>query len=179
MSIFFDVLSAINNPNQEASIDKLGEVTGSINEIASSSGLAPDAMQGILSSMGGALRSNLKDQATEGNNPLEGIMDQLTGGGGGNPLTGGMQSMVLNQLQGPLINAIGQKTGLDSSLLQGVVPKLLPAVMGLLNMGKTTPGAPGGGGNPLLKAFLDSDGDGDTDLGDVLKFSNRFLNPNN
>jgi hypothetical protein len=29
----------------------------------------------------------------------------------------------------------------------------------------------------MLKAFLDSDQDGDMDLGDMLKMANRFLQP--
>jgi len=42
-------------------------------------------------------------------------------------------------------------------------------------MGASTSGV--GGSNSLLNTFLDSDRDGDTDLGDVFKFANRFLNP--
>ncbi|HEY9736123.1 MAG TPA: hypothetical protein V6D06_07565, partial [Trichocoleus sp.] len=34
-----------------------------------------------------------------------------------------------------------------------------------------------GSGNSLLNAFLDSDRNGRTELGDVVKFAGRFLNP--
>lgn len=183
MGMFFDVLSAINNPNQEASIDKLSEVTGSLNEITSNTDLDPSAMEGVLSSLGGVLSSHLKDESQKDGNFLDGIMDKFTGGddnpltGGGNPLTGGIQSMISNQMEDQIIRAVAAKTGLNTSMLQGVVPRLLPAVMGLLRMGKTTPGAVGESGNPLLKSFLD--GDGGADLGNVFKFANRFLNPGN
>jgi hypothetical protein len=83
--------------------------------------------------------------------------------------------MLTGPLQSQIVGGLASKTGLDSNMLQGIVPKLLPVVMGLLNMGKPTGSM--GGGNPLLKAFLDGNGDGNTDLGDVFKFANRFTNP--
>jgi hypothetical protein len=57
----------------------------------------------------------------------------------------------------------------NASAIQSMLPALLPAIMGLLNMGagKT------GGTNSLLSAFMG----GGNDLGDVFKFANRFLNP--
>lgn len=174
MGLFFEVLSAINNPNQEASIDQLSQVTGNLNELASSTSLDPSAMQGVMSSLGGFLRPALKEQVTGGNNPLENIVGQFTGGGNMG-LPSGVESLIPGNMQTQIISGMAQKTGLDSSMLQGMLPKLIPSVMGLLSMGKTTGGI--GGGNPLLSAFLDSDRDGDTDLGDVFKFANRFLNP--
>lgn len=47
--------------------------------------------------------------------------------------------------------------------------------MGLLSIG-AKPGM-AGGGNALLNAFLNSGGSGTTDLGTVMKFAGRFLNP--
>lgn len=176
MGLFFDVLSSINNPNQGGSIAQLSQITGTVNELTTNNGLNPSAMQGIMSSLGPLLRPVLKEQATGGNNSLENVMNQFTGGGATGGLGGGLESIFAGPIQSQITNTIAQKTGLDSSMLQGIVPKLLPVVMGLLNMGKTT-GGTGGGGNPLLTAFLDSDKDGDVDLGDVFKFANRFLNP--
>lgn len=173
MGLFFDVLSSINNPNQGGSVEQLGQITNSINELATSNGLDASKMQGMMSSLGPMLRPMLQEQMTGGNNPLEGMMGQLPGGG--NFDLGGLQSMIPEQLQSQMIGTLAQKTGSDSSVVQSMLPKLLPAVMGLLNMGKTTGGM--GGGNPLLKAFLDSDRDGDTDLGDVFRLANRFINP--
>ncbi|ELR96234.1 DUF937 domain-containing protein [Gloeocapsa sp. PCC 73106] len=173
MGLFFDVLSAINNPNQAASIDQLSQVTNSVNDVASTNGLDPSNMQGVMSSLSGFLRPALQQKMAGGSNPLESMMGQFTGGGGAG--LSDLTSLLPGNLQTEMISGMAQKTGLDSSMLQGMLPKLLPAVMGLLNMGKTTGGM--GGGNPLLKAFLDSDRDGDVDLGDVFKFSNRFLNP--
>jgi hypothetical protein len=84
-----------------------------------------------------------------------------------------MQSLLPPQLQQQLIQAVSQKTGLDARMLQGLLPSLIPAVMGLLNMGSSQPGT--GGNNALLNAFLK--GGSSADLGEVFKFANRFLNP--
>jgi hypothetical protein len=71
---------------------------------------------------------------------------------------------------------VAQQTGINSSTVQGALPTVTSAALSLLQMGSPQTGA-WGTTNPLLNSFLDQDGDGDTDLGDVIKFANRFLNP--
>ena len=66
MGLFFDVLSAINNPNQNANVDQLSSVAGSVQQLASQHGVEPSAMQGIVSGLGGALRPALQQQAAGG-----------------------------------------------------------------------------------------------------------------
>jgi hypothetical protein len=173
MSLFFDVLSSINNPNQGGSVQQLGQLTNTVNDLSKTNGLNPSAMQGIMSSLGPVLRPALQEQMKGDSNVLENMMGQVTGGGDVGLGAGGLGSMLTGPLQSQVVSGIAAKTGLDSNMLQGIVPKLLPVVMGLLSMGKPT----GGGSNPLVKAFLDADRDGDTDLGDVFKFANRFMNP--
>jgi hypothetical protein len=74
--------------------------------------------------------------------------------------------------------AVSQKTGISVSVIQSALSAVIPAVLSLLNLGTGKPGS-GLSDNPLLSAFLDGDRDGDTDLGDVLKFAIRFINPAN
>lgn len=185
MGLFFDVLSAVNNPNQNASIDQLSSVAGTVQQLASQHGVEPSAMQGILSGLGGAMRPALQQQAAGGG--LGNLMgqlasSQLAGGGLGNMggmgnmgSMGGLAAMITPQL----IQGLSQKTGVNSGALQSMLPALIPVVMQFLNMGagKTGGSAAGLADNPLLKSFLDGDRDGDVDLGDVFKFTGRFLNP--
>ncbi|MBW4464297.1 MAG: DUF937 domain-containing protein [Pegethrix bostrychoides GSE-TBD4-15B] len=178
MGLFFDVLSAVNNPNQNASVDQLSSVAGTVQQLASQHGVEPSAMQGILSGLGGAMRPALQQQATGGGlGDLMGQLasSQLTGGGGGLGNMGGLAAMITPQL----IQGLSQKTGVNSGALQSMLPALIPVVMQFLNMGasKTGGSAAGLADNPLLKSFLDGDRDGDVDLGDVFKFTGRFLNP--
>jgi hypothetical protein len=59
-----------------------------------------------------------------------------------------------------------------------LVPALIPVVLRMLNMGKAQTSVGQIASNPLLTSFLgDANQDGSTDLGDVMKFAGRFLNP--
>ncbi|HSM81319.1 MAG TPA: DUF937 domain-containing protein [Nodosilinea sp.] len=173
MSLFFDVLSSINNPNQQGSIDQLSSVMGSVQQLAGSQGMNNDQMGAILNALGGALQPALKQQAaTMGSGQLEGMLGKLAGAGGAAALT----SAIPPQMQQQLIQAIAQKSGMNAGLIQTMLPKLLPVALGLLGMGAAKPGVVGGG-NPMLGAFLDSSAPGTTDLGTVVTFASRFLNP--
>jgi hypothetical protein len=173
MSLFFDVLSSINNPNQQGSIEQLSSVMGSVQQLAGSQGMNNDQMGSILNALGGALQPALKQQAgTIGASQLEGMIGKLTGAGGAAALA----SAIPPQMQEQIIQAIAQKSDMNAGMVQTMLPKLLPVVMGLLGMGATKPGV-AGGGNALLSAFLNSGTPGTTDLGTVMQFAGRFLNP--
>ncbi len=176
MGLFYEVLSAINNPNQQASIDQLSSLSGSVQQLTNQYGIDNNTMQTVLSSLGGILGPALRQRA--GGQSLEGMLGQLAGsslaGSGGNFNPASLASLIPPQLQEQIIQTVAQKTGLSAGMLQGLIPALLPIVMNFLNMGRSTSGVQGS--NPLLNAFLDSDRDGNTDLGDVMKFANRFLN---
>lgn len=173
MSLFFDVLSSINNPNQQGSIDQLSSVMTSVQQLAGSQGMNTDQMGSILNALGAALQPTLKEQAaTMGTGQLEGMLGKLSGAGGAAALAAAMPP----QMQQQLIEAVAQRSGLNTGMIQAMLPKLLPVVIGLLGMGAAKPGAVSGG-NPLLKTFLDSGTPNSTDLGTVVKFAERFLNP--
>jgi hypothetical protein len=172
MSLFFDVLSAINNPNQQASISHLETMTSAVQKVAGDHGIPSSQMPTILSAVGSAVLPALQQKAGGGGNPLENLMGGALGGMLGNSA---LQSLLPAQAQTQLAEGIAQKTGLNASTLQSIVPTLIPVVMGFLNMGATKPGH--SGGNPLLSAFLGGGNDGGSDLGNVLNMANRFLNP--
>lgn len=177
MGLFFDVLSSINNPNQQGSVEQLSAVTTSLQQLANSQGISPNQMGSVLTALGGALSPALKQQkGMLGGSQLEGLVGQLLGAGAGVG-TGAvaLQTLLPPQVQKQIAQAVAQKTGLNATVIQGLLPQLLPAVLGLLGMGAPQPGSTGG--NSLLTAFLDSDRSGSTDLGDVVKFAGRFLNP--
>ncbi|MBM0743881.1 DUF937 domain-containing protein [Phormidium sp. CLA17] len=184
MGLFFDVLSAVNNPNQQASIDGLSSMSSAVQQLASKNGLDAAATQSLLSAAGSALRPVLQQQAAAvgGASQLAGMISQFAGANGGmmgqassgNFSLSALQSIIPAEMQQQLINSISQKTGMNTGMVQTVLPSVLPIVMNFFNMGAPAPGSRGG--NLLLSAFLDSARDGDTDLGDVMKFAGRFLN---
>lgn len=177
MGLFFDVLSSINNPNQQGSVDDLSTILKTVQQVTEGKGIDTSTSQSILSVVGGLTRSALQQQqGTVGAPSLDGMLGQLAGGalsgsGGGTAL----QSFFPPALQQQAMQAIATKTGLSPALVQTMLPELISTVLGVLNMGAPAPGARGT--NPLLSAFLNSDNDKDVDMGDVLKFAGRFLNP--
>jgi len=170
MGLFFEVLSAINNPNQQANVDQLSGVMSAIQQLTASNGIQPSAMQSAVSALGGALQPVLKQQAATGG--LEGLVSQFAGG---NPGLGALSSLLTPQLQQQLIQSVAQKSGISSGVIQAMLPTLLPVVMGLLGMGKPTPGATAK--NNILDTFLNPGQAGGADLGNVINFAGRFLNP--
>ncbi|MFN6572445.1 DUF937 domain-containing protein [Dendronalium sp. ChiSLP03b] len=173
MGIFFDVLSAINNPNQQGSLTQLESITNSIQQVATSRGIQPSQMQNVMSALGSVLSPVLRQQSTPGGSQLQNLIDRFAGSG--TMGASGLQSLLSPQLQQQIVQTVSQRSGISPNVIQAALPTLSSAVLVLLNMGATKPGTPGG--NSILSTFLDSDRDGNTDLGEVLKFANRFLNP--
>jgi hypothetical protein len=171
MGLFFDVLSAINNPNQQGSVDQLSSIVNTINQ--ATGGVDTATTQTAMSALTGVLRSTLKQQTATGTGGLESMLSQFTGSG--NTGLGMLSSVFTPQLQQQIAQTVAQKTGLSTSIVQTMLPGLVTAALGFLKMGSSKPGSTAS--NTVLASFLDSNRDGDVDLGDAFKFANRFLNP--
>jgi hypothetical protein len=170
MSLFFDVLSSINNPNQNGSVEQLASVAQNLQKVSSQNGVSPSAMQSMLSALGPALGGALKSQGG-GAGMLQDAIGQVASG---DLNSSQWRSLVTPQMQQQLAQTVAQKVGLNSSTIQTMLPAVLPVVMSLLNMGKSRSGLPNS--NPLLNSFLGG-GAGSSDLGHVMKFASRFLQP--
>ncbi|MBF2050617.1 MAG: DUF937 domain-containing protein [Leptolyngbya sp. IPPAS B-1204] len=173
MGLFFDVLQAINNPNQQGSVSQLESITRSVQQATSNQGIDAGTTQSLISALGGFLQPALQQQQSMmGKNQLETLLGRF-GASTTTASASTVSALFPPQMQQQMIQTIAQKTGISSNILRSILPLLIPAVLGLLGMGTKTTGT--GGGNPLLSAFLNSGGN--TDLGDVFKFANRFLSP--
>ncbi|MEM9219661.1 MAG: DUF937 domain-containing protein [Cyanobacteria bacterium P01_F01_bin.150] len=166
MGLFFEVLSAINNPKQDASIQQLSQITNSVQQLAQQNEVEPDAMQSVMTNLGPMVGPLLKQQmgGNGAGNMVGNLMNMATGGGG----MGALASMITPQM----MQSLGQQSGVDAGKLQSLLPGLLPIVMQVMNMGNDS----GGSGNPILSAFLGGS-KGGADLGSMMKFANRFMNP--
>lgn len=171
MALIFDVLSAINNPKQQANVGQLEAITQTIGQTAASHGLDSAQMPMILSALGSIVGPALSQQkGLMGGDRVENLIAQA----GSTGSVSAVQSLFPASMQNEMIQSVAQKTGLNPSMLQPLVITLLPTVLGFLNMGSPKSGQQGS--NALLNTFLDGDHDGDTDLGDAMKFAGRFLN---
>ncbi len=173
MGLFFEILSAINNPNQRGNVGQLESIINSIQQVASSRGIQPSQMQNIMSIVGNVLRPVLRQQQSlPGGNQLQNLIGQVTG----SSMSGvGMQSLLSPQLQQQIVQRVSQTSGISPNVIEAILPTLTSGLQGLLSMGSTNGGSLNS--NSILNTFLDSDRDGDTDLSDVLKFGDRFLHP--
>ncbi|MEA5572389.1 DUF937 domain-containing protein [Calothrix sp. UHCC 0171] len=174
MSIFFDLLSAINNPNQQANVSQLQSIISSVQNLTANQGINNSQLQSIISIVGEQIRPALQQQqAIIGKGRLENLVSQVvTSGAGGSAF----QSLFSPQLMQQIAETVTQKTGVNLSVVQSVIATITSTALSLLEMGAPQTGA-WGTSNPLLNSFLDTDNDDDTDLGNVMKFANRFLNP--
>jgi hypothetical protein len=171
MGLFFDVLSAINHPNQQANVGQLETLTQNLGQTATAHGIDSAQMPMILSALGSVVGPALSQRrGLIGGDQFENLMTQA---GSSNSISA-LQSLFPAPMQSEIIQSVAQKTGLNSGMLQPLVLTLLPTVLSFLNMGSSKSGQQGS--NALLNTFLDGDRDGDTDLGDVMKFAGRFLN---
>jgi hypothetical protein len=109
-----------------------------------------------------------KKQAAGGRGAVESIVNQV----GGNQAAA-MPALFSPRQQQDMIGAIATRTGLPPVVVQAVLPGLVAQVLNLLQSGSTTQGRQGN--NPVLNTFLDSDRDGDVDIGDAMMMAGQFF----
>lgn len=185
---FFDVLvSSIQDP--EAATQKsdleglLGALTGGTQ--SGSSPLPQGAAEGLAGSIGSALKPALREASQSGG--MQGI-DALLGSleqNANSPQK--LEHTLGRERMEQMVGAAQQKSGLSPDVIMSMLPVVLPAVVALLKSGARSgaPSAQSGAAagdplgalasNPLLKSFMDSDGDGDVDMTDLIAMGSKFL----
>ena len=170
MGLFNQVMSAIQDPNRQASLGQMGQIMSMAQQVARANNADAGTTQQAASIIGGFVRSALQEKrTTDGEAAAEALVQQGAQDG----------AAVIPQLfnltqQQQMSQAFAQRTGLDAGQVQSMLPVLIPLVMKFLNQGSTKADVQGGG-NPLMTAFLDGDGDGDVDMGDMLSMAGRFM----
>jgi hypothetical protein len=168
MGLFDQVLSAVNNPNQQASNDGLAGILNTVGQLSGNNGIDPSVVNSALSIVGSHVRSSLQQQrAQSGDTQVEGIVDRF-GGTGYNP--DAVSSIFSGGQLDSVIQSVAGRTGLDPNIVQSLLPTLVPIVLSLIQGGSSS-----GGGNPVLGTFLDSDRDGDVDIADAIGMAGRYL----
>ncbi len=83
-----------------------------------------------------------------------------------------------------MVNQAQQKSGLPADTIVSMLPVIIPALVALLQSGARRDAAlsaptgdplAGLAANPLLQSFLDTDGDGDVDMADLIRLGSKFL----
>lgn len=176
MGLFDQVVSALNNPNQQANPGQLGGILNTVQQVTNGQGMDATTSQALLSVVGRHVRSALQEKrTTQGASQVEDLVNRYSGTGA-NPSA--VPSIFSPEQEQRTVQDSAQATGLNAQTIQSLLPVLIPVVLQFLQSGSAKqPSARGtGGSNSVLSAFLDSDRDGDVDVGDAISVAGQFLN---
>jgi hypothetical protein len=193
---FFDVLvSSIQDPQSATQKSDLEGLLGAL--LGGAPGTAPaqarqipsGAAEGLAGTIGSALKPALREAGQQGG--IEGI-DALLGSlkqNANSPQA--LERTLGRERMDQMATQAQQKSGLPVDAIMSMLPVIIPALVGLLQSGARADAAPSASSaqtgataddpfaalasNPLLKGFLDSDGDGDVDMQDLVRLGPKFL----
>ena len=168
MGLFDQIVSAIDNPALQANTGQLGNILNTVQQLSQQQGMNNSSTEAVMSLLGNHVRSALKSQSAD---QAQAIVNQY---GGTNANGAAVNALFSGGQQQQIAQEISQRTGLSSSVIQGLFPVLVPIVLNLLHSGSSQAN-PNQGSNPVLNQFLDSDGDGDVDVADALRLAGNFL----
>ncbi|WP_413166590.1 DUF937 domain-containing protein [Capilliphycus salinus ALCB114379] len=172
MGLFDQIVGALSDPNREASNSQLDDILNTVQQLSNNQGVSSQATQAALSVLGGYVRSALQQKRTsEGNDSVQSFVNHYSGTGT-NPQA--VASLFSPQQQAQVAQAISSRTGIDATMIQSLLPSLVPLVLNLLKTGNSTQN-PQRGSNTVLSSFLDADGDGDVDVADAMRLAGQYL----
>ncbi|WP_036477817.1 DUF937 domain-containing protein [Myxosarcina sp. GI1] len=178
MSLFNQILDAVNSPEREASSNQLGSILDTVQQLGGNYNTNSSNIQSAMSIVGNFTRSALKQKRDRNG---MGEVNQIVNRYGGNQANSQVLSMLFGtpQLQ-QMTQQISSRTGLDARTIQMLLPILVPMVLNLLKTGNSKSAARGMSNavtqnNSVVDRFLDADGDGDVDVADAMMMSSRFL----
>ncbi len=168
MSLFNQILGAVTNPTQEGSTNQLGDILDTVQQLSGNHQTDSGAVGSAVSIVGNYVRGALQEtRNNEGDAQAQAIVNQF---GGTNPNNQVVQMLFSAPQLQQLIGEIESKTGMNATMIQAMLPTLVPVVLNFLKTGADT-----SGGNSVLNSFLDADGDGDVDMFDAMQLASRHL----
>jgi hypothetical protein len=172
MGLFDQVLNAVNNPNTRGSMDDIGGILNTVQQLSGNAGTNSSTMQSAMGVVGNFVRSSLQEKrVNEGEQQAQSIVDQFSGT---SPNSQAVNTLFSGGMQQQVAQAIAQRTGLDANMAMQMLPMLVPLVLKFLQSGASSKN-PQSGGNSVLSNFLDADGDGDVDISDAIGMASRYL----
>ncbi|MDJ0773855.1 MAG: DUF937 domain-containing protein [Mastigocoleus sp. MO_167.B18] len=172
MGLFDQIISAVGNPETQGSIEQIGNIMNTVQQLSGNAGADQSTMQSAMSVVGSFVRSSLQEKrSAEGDEAVQSLVSEHAGT---SPSLQAVSSIFSPQMQQQVAEAVSQRTGLDMSAIQGMLPVLVPMVLNLLKTGASSQN-PQQNSNPVLNSFLDADGDGDVDVADMMQMASRYM----
>lgn len=173
MSLFDQVLNAINEPSKQASSSQLSQIVSMVEQLSQVGGVNTQTGQAITSIVGKYVRSALKEKRqNQGIEETEAVIERYSGT---SPDPNAVDAVMSPQRREQMATEAATSTGLNREVIQSMLPTLIPLVLQLLQAGANNNKAPGQRNNSVLQSFLDTDGDRDVDVADALSLAKRFL----
>ena len=161
MSLFKQILSAIDSPQLEASSNQLGSILGTVQQLIDSDSNSANStdIQSAMSIIGNFTRSALQEQRNMGGaSQAQQLVNQFAGT---QASTAAVQALFNSSQLQTMIGVISSKTGLNPQTINSLLPTLVPIVLNFLKTGNNPSNAQAA--NQVLNSFLDADGDGECD----------------
>lgn len=171
MGLFNQILSAINDPEKQASTNQIGNIVSTIQQLSSNYDAQPNGIQSAMSIVGKYTRSSLQEKRQhDSEESVQNLINQFAGTQANNQA---LQLLFSNTQLQQMIGEIEGRTGLSKGTIQGILPVLVPLVLNFLKTGANKHNSLGN--NPVLNSFLDADGDGDVDIADAIQMATKYL----
>ncbi len=171
MSLFNQILQALDNPEQTASKEQLGSILDTVQQIGKDYQAPTSDLESAMSIVGEFTRSALQSQRSQGGDyPVQQLINNFAGNQSSSQA---IESLFGNSKLQEMIEQVSARTGLNAGVIQGMLPTLVPLVLSLLKTGQNNRNLKQG--NPVLNSFLDSDGDGDFDMADAMRMASQYL----
>ena len=172
MGLFDQILASVSDPNQQGSNDQMGSILNTVQQLGGQHGTDPSTMQTLVSVVGGYVRSSLQEtRDSAGPDQAQAIVNQFSGTSHNPQAVSALLNPIMQQ---QVVQDLMQRTGLNPQTIESMLPVLIPLALNLLQGGNNTQNPQAG--NPLLNTFLDSNHDGNVDLGDALGMASQFMN---
>ncbi|WYL94170.1 MAG: DUF937 domain-containing protein [Gloeotrichia echinulata IR180] len=124
---FEQIMGAVANSGQ------LGNIISTVEHLSNSTGVDLSTLQSVLPVIEGQVRSALQDkEATDGNEAVQSLISQFAGTTD-NPEA--VDSVFSPEAQQQVAETVAQRTGLDASIIQQILPLAVPVVLKFLHFG--------------------------------------------
>jgi hypothetical protein len=163
MGLFDQIASAFTGSDASGELGKLQAVAGVVEQLQDATGSDSSTAHTILSLVGTQVLSSLQDkQSTDGEGAVQNLVEQFSGT---EHDPDAVDAVFTPEVQQQVAEVVADRTGLDANLIQEILPKVVPVILGVFHIG----------GTPLLTSLIEAGTNGDVDFASIAKLAAGYL----